>query len=68
MDYIDKNSSIMQWFGIYDINKDALMIKLKFEIILKAGLPEFLSKYSKNWVKFKFKRKKLKIYLKIFQM
>ena len=56
MGYIDKNGWILKFFGSNNINKGVFMIQPKFGIISKAGLPEFLSKYTKNGVKFKFKR------------
>ena len=44
IDYIEKNCCILQCFDSNDMNKDVHIIHLKFEIISKAGLPEFLLK------------------------
>ena len=52
MDYIDKKCRTLQFSDSNDINRGVLKIQLKFRIILKAGLLEFLSKYSKKWCKF----------------
>ena len=48
MDYIAKTRWILQWLGSNDINNGVPMIKLKFGIILKAGLPEFYQN-TPNW-------------------
>ena len=49
-------------------DRDAFMIHPKLGIIPKAGLPEFLSKYTKNAFQFKFKSLKWKFqwYTKIW--
>ena len=49
MDYIGKKFRILQCFGRNDFNKCVIMIQSKFGIIPKAGMPEFLSKYTKKW-------------------